>query len=66
MRTTPGVDGYTLGVDGDYTENVQVARAFTGWTIANPRQEVASPSSHACDDGEGCAGSQGQGGRWQT
>ena len=31
---------HTLGVDGGYTEKdvQEVARAFTGWTIANPRQ----------------------------
>jgi uncharacterized protein (DUF1800 family) len=30
---------HTLGVDGGYTQNdvQEVARAFTGWTIANPR-----------------------------
>jgi uncharacterized protein (DUF1800 family) len=30
---------HTLGVDGGYTQNdiVEVAKAFTGWTIANPR-----------------------------
>jgi uncharacterized protein (DUF1800 family) len=33
---------HTLGVDGGYTQRdvVEVARAFTGWTIANPRQGV--------------------------
>jgi uncharacterized protein (DUF1800 family) len=31
---------HTLGVDGGYTQNdvVEVARAFTGWTIDRPRQ----------------------------
>ncbi|PYR79885.1 MAG: DUF1800 domain-containing protein [Acidobacteria bacterium] len=31
---------HTLGVDGGYTQHdvVDVARCFTGWTIANPRQ----------------------------
>jgi uncharacterized protein (DUF1800 family) len=31
---------HTLGVDGGYTQNdvVEVARCFTGWTIANPRK----------------------------
>jgi uncharacterized protein (DUF1800 family) len=31
---------HTLGVDGGYTQQdvTEVARAFTGWTIANPRQ----------------------------
>jgi uncharacterized protein (DUF1800 family) len=31
---------HTLGVDGGYTQKdvTEVARAFTGWTIANPRQ----------------------------
>jgi uncharacterized protein (DUF1800 family) len=31
---------HTLGVDGGYTQQdvVEVARCFTGWTIANPRQ----------------------------
>jgi uncharacterized protein (DUF1800 family) len=31
---------HTLGVDGGYTQNdvIEVARCFTGWTIANPRQ----------------------------
>src|SRR5438309_1699019 len=30
---------HTLGVDGGYTQNdvTEVARAFTGWTIGNPR-----------------------------
>jgi uncharacterized protein (DUF1800 family) len=31
---------HTLGVDGGYTQEdvVEIARAFTGWTIARPRQ----------------------------
>ncbi len=31
---------HTLGVDGGYTQNdvIEVARCFTGWTIANPRK----------------------------
>ena len=31
---------HTLGVDGGYTQQdvQEIARAFTGWTIANPRQ----------------------------
>src|SRR6185295_18491817 len=31
---------HTLGVDGGYSQNdvTEVARAFTGWTIGNPRQ----------------------------
>jgi uncharacterized protein (DUF1800 family) len=31
---------HTLGVDGGYTQQdvIEVARCFTGWTIANPRQ----------------------------
>ena len=31
---------HTLGVDGGYTQKdvIEVARAFTGWTIAQPRQ----------------------------
>src|SRR5262249_27328838 len=31
---------HTLGVDGGYTQRdvTEVARAFTGWTIENPRQ----------------------------
>jgi uncharacterized protein (DUF1800 family) len=30
---------HTLGVDGGYTQKdvIEVARCFTGWTIANPR-----------------------------
>jgi uncharacterized protein (DUF1800 family) len=33
---------HTLGVDGGYSQHdvTEVARAFTGWTIANPRQGV--------------------------
>lgn len=34
---------HTLGVDGGYTQKdvVQVARAFTGWTISGPREDGA-------------------------
>ena len=34
---------HTLGVDGGYTQKdvTEVARAFTGWTIQNPRQGAA-------------------------
>jgi uncharacterized protein (DUF1800 family) len=46
---------HTLGVDGGYTQKdvQEVARAFTGWTIANPRQGGAfrfEPRMH--DDGD--------------
>jgi uncharacterized protein (DUF1800 family) len=46
---------HTLGVDGGYTQKdvQEVARAFTGWTIANPRQGGSfrfEPRLH--DDGE--------------
>jgi uncharacterized protein (DUF1800 family) len=46
---------HTLGVDGGYTQKdvQEVARAFTGWTIANPRQGGGfyfDPRMH--DDGE--------------
>ena len=46
---------HTLGVDGGYTQKdvQEIARAFTGWTIANPRQGggfVFDPRMH--DDGE--------------
>jgi uncharacterized protein (DUF1800 family) len=46
---------HTLGVDGGYTQKDvgEVARAFTGWTIANPRQGGGfrfEPRMH--DDGE--------------
>ena len=46
---------HTLGVDGGYTQKdvQEVARAFTGWTIANPRQGGPfrfDPRLH--DDGE--------------
>ena len=46
---------HTLGVDGGYSQKdvQEVARAFTGWTIANPRQGggfVFDPRMH--DDGE--------------
>jgi uncharacterized protein (DUF1800 family) len=46
---------HTLGVDGGYTQKdvVEVARAFTGWTIARPRRGGGfrfEPRFH--DDGE--------------
>src|ERR671923_467332 len=46
---------HTLGVDGGYTQKdvTEVARAFTGWTIQNPRQGggfVFNPRLH--DAGE--------------
>jgi uncharacterized protein (DUF1800 family) len=46
---------HTLGVDGGYTQKdvMEVARAFTGWTIQNPRQGGGfryAPRIH--DDGE--------------
>jgi uncharacterized protein (DUF1800 family) len=46
---------HTLGVDGGYTQKdvTEVARAFTGWTIANPRLGGGfrfDPGLH--DDGE--------------
>ncbi|MEO8259012.1 MAG: DUF1800 domain-containing protein [Acidobacteriota bacterium] len=46
---------HTLGVDGGYTQQdvTEVARAFTGWTIENPRQGAGyrfDPRLH--DDGE--------------
>jgi len=46
---------HTLGVDGGYTQKdvVEVARCFTGWTIAQPRQGGGfrfDPRMH--DDGE--------------
>ncbi len=46
---------HTLGVDGGYTQKdvVEVARAFTGWTIRNPRQGAEfqfNPRMH--DQGE--------------
>jgi uncharacterized protein (DUF1800 family) len=46
---------HTLGVDGGYSQKdvQEVARAFTGWTIANPRQGgpfTFVPRMH--DDGE--------------
>ena len=38
---------HTLGVDGGYTQQdvIEVARAFTGWTIEKPRQGGALPRS---------------------
>src|SRR6059058_3475130 len=46
---------HTLGVDGGYTQQdvIEVARCFTGWTIAQPRQGGSyrfDPRMH--DDGE--------------
>src|SRR4029079_5270941 len=46
---------HTLGVDGGYTQKdvQEVARALTGWTIANRREGgvcVSEPRMH--DDGE--------------
>jgi uncharacterized protein (DUF1800 family) len=46
---------HTLGVDGGYTQKdvTEVARAFTGWSIANPRQGGGfrfAPQLH--DEGE--------------
>jgi uncharacterized protein (DUF1800 family) len=46
---------HTLGVDGGYTQKdvQEIARAFTGWTISNPRQGGSfrfEPRMH--DDGE--------------
>jgi uncharacterized protein (DUF1800 family) len=46
---------HTLGVDGGYTQKdvTEVARAFTGWTIENPRRGGSfrfAPALH--DDGE--------------
>ena len=46
---------HTLGVEGGYTQKdvQEVARAFTGWTIANPRQGGAFRfESRMHDDGE--------------
>src|SRR5207248_508013 len=36
---------HTLGVDGGYTQKdvTEVARCFTGWTIARPRGEQGDP-----------------------
>ena len=41
---------HTLGVDGGYTQKdvTEVARAFTGWTIENPRQGGGFRSTRAC------------------
>ena len=38
---------HTLGVDGGYTQKdvAEVARAFTGWTIGNPRAAAATSGS---------------------
>jgi uncharacterized protein (DUF1800 family) len=46
---------HTLGVDGGYSQKdvQEVARAFTGWTIANPRQGGAFTfEGRLHDDGE--------------
>jgi uncharacterized protein (DUF1800 family) len=46
---------HTLGVDGGYTQNdvTEVARAFTGWTIENPRLGGGFRFARALhDDGE--------------
>src|SRR5205807_7569470 len=42
---------HTLGVDGGYTEQdvIEVARAFTGWTIERPREQgtfLFRPAAH--------------------
>jgi uncharacterized protein (DUF1800 family) len=36
---------HTLGVDGGYTQKdiIEVARAFTGWTITNPQRKQPAP-----------------------
>ena len=41
---------HTLGVDGGYTQKdvTEVARAFTGWTIENPRQGSGFKFGRAC------------------
>ena len=41
---------HTLGVDGGYTQQdvIEVARAFTGWTIDRPRRAAGSCSVRAC------------------
>ncbi len=41
---------HTLGVDGGYTQQdvVEVARAFTGWTIGRPGRSRASASRRPC------------------
>ena len=46
---------HTLGVDGGYTQQdvINVARAFTGWTVEQPRQGgefVFRPVMHDADD----------------
>ncbi len=46
---------HTLGVDGGYTQKdvVEVARAFTGWTIRRPRDNAESIfNARMHDDGE--------------
>ena len=60
---------HTLGVDGGYTQKdvQEVARAFTGWTIANPRLGGDVPLRAAAPRRwrEGRAGASDQGGRRQ-
>ena len=60
---------HTLGVDGGYTQKdvQEMARAFTGWTIANPRQGGSfqfEPRMH--DAGEKVVLGTDQGGRRQV
>ena len=45
---------HTLGVDGGYTQKdvTEVARAFTGWTIDQPRMRAISSSVRRCTIGE--------------
>ena len=40
---------HTLGVDGGYTQKdiIEVARAFTGWTIAPPREQLQQRQGRA-------------------
>ena len=60
---------HTLGVDGGYTQKdvQEVARAFTGWTIANPqaRRRIPLRAAPARRRREGRAGPADQGGRRQ-
>ncbi len=57
---------HTLGVDGGYTQKdvQEVARAFTGWTIANPqaRRRLRLRTAHARRRGKDRARPQDQGG----
>ena len=41
---------HTLGVDGGYTQHdvIEVARAFTGWTIGSPRQDGGFRFGRGC------------------